>query len=61
MTATSTVSDPVSYGSGGKETERFQKQFSMALYPQALAWQSQFNPVRVRLPVLRGAGADGPF
>jgi len=55
------VSDPVSDGSGGKETERFQKQFSMGLYPQALTWQSRFNPVRVRLPVLRVAGADWPF
>ena len=61
MPTTSTVSDPVSDGSGGKETERFQKQFSMGSDPQALAWQSRFNPVRVRLPVLRGAGADWPF
>ena len=61
MTATSTLSDPVSDGSGGKETERFQKQSSMGSDPQALPWQSRFNPVRVRLPVLRGAGADWPF
>ena len=61
MNATSTVSDPVSDSSGGKETGRFQKQFSMGSDPQALAWQSRFNPVRVRLPVLRGAGADWPF
>jgi hypothetical protein len=37
MTATVTVSDPVSDGSCGKETERFQKQFSMGSDPQALA------------------------